>query len=459
MNFRQFQFDLFLRHFAAAHWRWRCLHGQRLTQYQAEKAEAAARFAWLHSPFYRRWWAGWDIRRWQQLPAVDKAAMMANFDQFNTRGVRRAAALAVALAAEEDRNFAPTLDGLTVGLSSGTSGHRGLFLISAEEQAAWAGVILARALHELAAGSIRVAFFLRSYSNLYAAAGGLFIQLRYLDLMTPLADAAAALNALQPHLVVAPPSLLGMLAAAQSAGRLHIRPLRLLAVAEVLEPQDRAQIADCFQAPVHQIYQCTEGLLAVTCPHGSLHLQEDIVAVQCEPLAPPGPLDTAETAPGRVTPIITDLWRRTQPIVRYRLNDVLQLDARPCACGSDWRVLAAIEGRQDDILYFLTDEGKRRPFFPDTIRRMILLAHDGIADYQAVQEQDGHLRIHLETAAELSFDAVARAVRARVEAVTAGYGCRCPQLEIEKGLEPVPPGAKRRRVQRQQRAPIAGSQP
>ena len=122
--------------------------------------------------------------------------MMANFDEFNTRGVTAEAAMSVALAAERTRDFAPTVGGLTVGLSSGTSGHRGLFLVSPAEQAMWAGVILARALPHPAPGRTRVAFFLRSHSNLYQQVNGALLQLRYFDLMAPLPESIASLNQL-----------------------------------------------------------------------------------------------------------------------------------------------------------------------------------------------------------------------------------------------------------------------
>jgi phenylacetate-CoA ligase len=334
------------------------------------------------------------------------------------------------------------LQGLTVGLSSGTSGHRGLFLVGPHEQAAGAGVILARALHKLQPRRTRVAFFLRSHSNLYAQVNGALLQLRYFDLMAPLAQSIAALDEYQPHIVVGPPSLLGFLAAAQEEGRLCIRPQRLIAVAEVLEPHDDLRLNHCFGAPVHQVYQCTEGLLAVSCPHGSLHIQEDIVAIQCEPLpAEPG------GAP-RVTPVVTDLWRRTQPIIRYRLDDVLQLAEGPCACGSCFRVIARIEGRCDDVCYFVEPGGTRRPFFPDTIRRAVLLAEAGIADYMAVQERDGHLCVHLALQPGADPAAAQGAVAANIAAATQQYGCLPPALEVSVQLPPSLAGSKRRRVQR-----------
>ncbi|MFN8465179.1 MAG: F390 synthetase-related protein [Caldilineaceae bacterium] len=428
--------------YTAAHWRWRVLDPAGLQAFQNQRACQIVAYAAVHSPFYRRQWGDHDLHHWRTLPTVDKAAMMANFSGFNTHGITAETALSVALAAEQSRDFTPTVEGLTVGLSSGTSGHRGLFLVSPAEQAMWAGVILARALHTVRPVRTRVAFFLRSHSNIYQQADGALLRLRYFDLMAPLPESIAILNWYRPHILVGPPSLLGFLADAHSSGELHIRPQRLISVAEVLEPQDEARLVEAFDAPVHQVYQCTEGLLAVSCPQGSLHIQEDIVALQSEPLDG-----------GRVTPIVTDLWRRTQPIIRYRLNDVLQLGG-PCPCGSSFRTIARIEGRCDDVCYFLPHDsaaqGTRRPFFPDTIRRMILLAGGGIVDYQAVQERDGQLLVHLALAPGADLRQVVEAVRASVCATVDQYGCRPPEVDVDANLPPLPPGRKRRRVQRLQ---------
>jgi putative adenylate-forming enzyme len=429
---------LIIGHFLRARWRWAHLRGDALARYQDRRARRIIEHARRHAPFYRAHWAGCDPQDWRALPMVDKQLMMAHFDDFNTRGISREAAMKVALRAERERDFQPTLDGLTVGLSSGTSGHRGLFIAAPHEQAAWAGTILARTIHTLRR-RLRVAFFLRSNSNLYERVGGRLVQFRYFDLMLPLADAVAQLNDFLPDVLIGPPSLLGFLAASLARGQLRIRPGRLISVAEVLESHDREQISAAFGAPVEQIYQCTEGLLAVSCAAGALHIQEDVAAIQLEPL----PDD-----PTRVMPIVTDLWRTTQPIIRYRLNDLLQIDLRPCACGSAFRVIRAIEGRCDDVCYFEALAGGARPFFPDTIRRMILLASAQILDYQAIQERCGDLRIHLSVPDGAAFDVIAQAVRASVDATVTQYACRPPRVTIEQGLVPAVPGAKRRRVQR-----------
>lgn len=433
-------------HFARARWRWKHLRGEALQRYQERRARAIVAYAERRSPFYRAHWAGHDLRNWRALPTVDKQLMMAHFGTFNTRGIGRDEAMSVALEAERSRDFRPVIRGLTVGLSSGTSGHRGLFLVSRWEQAAWAGTILARTLHSLPRGRLRVAFFLRSNSNLYEQVGGTLIQFRYFDLMLPLIEAVAALNDLQPHILVGPPSLLGFLASEREQGRLRCRPGRLISVAEVLEPQDEQRISGIFDVPVHQIYQCTEGLLAVCCERGSLHVQEDGVALQYEPL-PASETDVGEAkSEKRVMPIVTDLWRRTQPIIRYRLNDVLRLDARPCPCGSTFQVIRSIEGRCDDVCHFASLNGDLRPFYPDTLRRMVLLASPDIVDYQVVQESSERLHIRLKTVPGVSFESVERAVWGSAKATFEQYGCRMPEVVVEEGLEPLAPGMKRRRV-------------
>jgi len=203
------------------------------------------------------------------------------------------------------------------------------------------------------------------------------VKFRYFDLMTPLPDAVSTLNDFAPDLIVAPPSLLLALADAAKSGTLTARPERLVSVAETLEAHDRAALEAAFGVPVGQVYQCTEGFLAATCEHGSLHVNEDLVAVQYEPLAE-----------GRVTPIVTDLWRRTQPIIRYRLGDVLMLDDMPCPCESGFQEIAAVAVRCDDVCYFTDGAGKPRRFYPDQKESTVLFG-DGAAAAALIRTPDG----------------------------------------------------------------------
>lgn len=423
-------------HYIAARWRAATLHGPRLAAWHERRAAALVRDVRATSPFHRDHWAGYATADWRNFPTVDKAMMMRHFDRFNTRGIGRERAIAVALRAEQDRDFSADIDGCTVGLSSGTSGHRGLFLVSPAEQTRWAGTILARAIPDLRPGH-RVAFFLRANSRLYERTSSV-VQFRFFDLMQPLAQVIATLNSFRPRLIVGPPSLLALLADARETGTLRVHPTRLISVAEVIEPHDRARLEQVFQVPVGEVYQCTEGLVAVTCRHGSLHVQEDVMVMQG---------DTVSTDdPSRVTPILTDLWRRTQPIIRYRLGDILQLDMAPCRCGSTWQRIAAIEGRQDDLCWFPQSDDSLRAVFPDAIRRMVLLADAQIAEYRAEQPAPGALSLQVVVRPGASFGDVAARLEQRVRSSLAEYGCHATAVTVCDGIGPLAPGMKRRRV-------------
>jgi putative adenylate-forming enzyme len=422
-----------LKHFLAAKWRWKTLRTrENLEAYKNIKASAMIEYVSKHSSFYHEHWNGHELNNWQHLPIVDKHLMMQNFDSFNTVQIKKEEALEIALRAEQDRNFRPMLRGHTVGLSSGTSGHRGLFIVSKQEQETWTGIMLARTLHSLKKSGERIAFFLRSNSNLYEnIAQREWLQFCYFDLMAKLDDTVLRLNTFNPTIIVAPPSMLELLAREVETGRLLCKPKRLISVAEILEPQDKMRLETIFAVPVHQIYQATEGLLAVSCRPGSLHIQEDVVHVQLEVIEG-----------DYVTPIITDLWRKTQPMIRYRLGDVLRLERQTCSCGSPWRVIKQIEGREGDVLEFSSKEGRKR-IFPDALRD-VMLQISAVRDYLVAQESLGQLRIHLETAE--GFDEVSERVKNEVLKLFAARGCHLDRLEIIQGLPPREANTKRRRV-------------
>ena len=71
--------------------------------------------------------------------------MLDAFDRMNTRRLRRDELMALALEAENTRDFTPLHGEFSVGLY-GTSGRRGLFVVSRAERERYAGVVLAKGL-------------------------------------------------------------------------------------------------------------------------------------------------------------------------------------------------------------------------------------------------------------------------------------------------------------------------
>ncbi|MDE7352215.1 MAG: hypothetical protein K2O06_04110 [Acetatifactor sp.] len=382
--------------------------------WQRKKISAHLKYVAAHSPLYR------GKISLEEYPVIDKAYMMKHFDRLNTAGIRRKDAAALAVKAEKDRDFSPKLQispgphtlkspgklrnpqflrsprlpqrktGITVGLSSGTSGLQGLFLVSDREKNQWAGYILARFLDRGIMGSYDTAFFMRADSNLYQAVSSKNIRFHFFDIYRSMEEHIKRLNRLKPQILAGQPSVLLLLAEKKRRGELEIHPRTIISIAEVLEKEDERRLKEAFELPViHQVYQCTEGCLASTCPRGTLHLHENIVHIDREYLDK-----------RRFIPVITDFERRTQPIIRYRLNDILVEKGTPCPCGSPFLALKKIEGREDDMFSFSGIDGQEKRVFPDFIRRCILFAADEVipskwtGEYRVVQEMDGNITVY-----------------------------------------------------------------
>jgi putative adenylate-forming enzyme len=362
---------------------------------------------------------------------ADKAEMMSHFDLWNTAGVRLEDAWSLASNAERTRDFSATLHGITVGLSSGTSGSRGIFLADAAERTLWAGTLLARGLRGTLLREHRAALFLRADSPLYRTVGSRRFQFAFFDLLQPLEELWPRVQAFRPTVLAGPPGVLTMLARHAGVAELLAPPAILLSVADVLDEADRKCIENAFQHSVGQIYQATEGFLAATCPHGRLHWNEDALVIQKEWL------DAART---RYAPIITDFRRFTQPIIRYRLDDVIVDDASPCPCGSVFGTLGSIEGRCDDVLHLPKTEGSGEiTVFPDFVRRAIVLAVPAGVDYSVVQTSPERWDV------SFSENCALEPVQHEVEELCRRLGARIPSLRAVPWSTP-PPHMKRRRV-------------
>ena len=319
----------------------------------------------------------------EDFPIINKQIFMDSFDSINSLGISKEEAYSVALKSEESRDFSSKIGETSVGLSSGTSGSRGIFLVSEKESAQWAGYILRRMLPQPYFQKHKIAFFLRANSNLYESVNSALITFTFYDLQEPLEKHIAILNSTEPTILIAPAQVLKLLA---QNSKLTIAPQKIISVAEVLEKEDEYIIEERFSQKVHQIYQCTEGFLAHTCKEGNLHLNEDRVYIEKEWI---------DEASGRFSPIITDFYRTSQPIIRYKLDDILVYDPEPCSCGSLFTRIKKIEGRCDDILRVQNVEGKSYLLYPDFVRRAIISANVEVREYRVVHKEGG-LHIYLE---------------------------------------------------------------
>lgn len=325
----------------------------------------------------------------KKYPLMNKQVFMEQFDRINIHGITKEAANKIAYEAETSRVFSPMIGPITVGLSSGTSGNRGLFLVDKKERAQWVAYVLDRVIG-FSLKKRSVAFFLRANSNLYDSVKSKVLKFEFFDLLDDLQTHVSRLNALNPTILVAQPSMLLALAQEMEKGLFSIQPEKIISVAEVLYPEDKHYLERIFGQQIHQVYQCTEGFLASTCPEGVLHFHEDYLIIEKKYL------DETKT---RFHPIITDLKRYSQPIVRYELNDIIH-ELTDCPCGLKTTAIEKIEGRSDDVLHFENKDGMTTKIFPDFFRRAIILSDPSIVDYMLVQRSGNLLELYIDGADE-----------------------------------------------------------
>lgn len=358
---------------------------------------------------------------------------MDNFNQINTVKLREEQVLQIAIDAEKTRNFMTTIDSVTVGLSSGTSGHRGIFVATEREQAMWSGTVLARFLPRAFWRKQRIAFFLRANSNLYESVRSRTISFKYFDIYKDMHSHIAHLNSYRPTILVAPPSILMVLANAKLEGKLQCNFQKIISVAEVLELSDNRLFCDVFEKPfIYQAYQCTEGFLAATCEMGKMHLNEEFVIVEREYI------DNTK----RFIPIITDVYRRSEPIVRYRLNDILIESSEPCDCGRVTTVIERIEGREDDTFLCRNRQGEMIPVYADMIGRCMLYA-SGFKEYRVVQTSDKTVTIYIDVISRVT----KQSIIAEFQRLFDGLSCDMPTLRFRKYI--YNPAKKLKRIERE----------
>lgn len=355
------------------------------------------------------------------LPVTDKATLMDNFERFNINGV--SAAEAWKAQAGDGR-----IGELTVGASTGTSGNRGLFVISEAEKYRWLGTILAKAVPDLIWRRQRVAVVLPQNTGLYESARkSRRIDLGFFDVTRGPESWRSSLEDFAPTVIIAPPKMLRHFAAED----FRLKPQRVFSAAETLDPVDRPVIEEFFRLPLDQIYMATEGLFAVTCRKGGLHLAEDSVFFEFEP-----------AGDGLVMPLVTAFRRQTQIMARYRMNDLLRLSQTPCRCGSPLRTVDEIVGRMDDAFRLASPHGQIL-VTPDILRNAVLKADRRIDDFRLVQTAPHAIELSL--APKLA-DEAATAAHQAVRTLLAARQATASVSLMRKDL-PLETGRKLRRVE------------
>jgi len=209
-------------------------------------------------------------------------------------------------------------------------------------------------------------------------------------------------------------------AAARLAGRRPGRDfpaLRALFVGgDPLGPAKKARIAETWNAPVVEEYGATEtGSLAGDCPFGRLHLWADRAIFEVH-----DPVTGRITPTGRGSLVVTPLFREAMPLLRYDLEDAVEVSEPDCPCGWEWPVVRVL-GRAAWTVNGLTQGDVEDLVFGLPIEY-------GVSFWRA-RAGENSLLVQIEVAASHR----AAAARELREAIGRAYG-------IEAVVEPLAPG-------------------
>ena len=362
---------------------------------QLKKFRRLAAHAARHAPYYRDVVdaRGIDLDNCvpQDFPVLTKDALLDNFDRIVTDPTITYADIAGFLAASKDP-FELYRDRYYVVQTSGISGTVGYFVYDFDD---WArGVAGALRVNPPSFGKRRLAFFGYGdghYTGVSFATSTQQSLLRWVyDIAAyhidhPLGPILDSLNAFQPTILMGYPSALGILADAQLQGRLTIAPQAAQCSGESVLAADRAKVEQAFGVPLVDVYSSTEHLImgANRPEYGCMHLFEDNLIFE---------LKEDHT-------LITNLFNRTMPLIRYRMNDMLT--SRSDHQGVLPFTAVQVAGRSEHTPTFLNEHGKE-DFIHAIVIADLLIEGVRCLQLEVVDRTSFRLRICLERGLDAS---------------------------------------------------------
>lgn len=156
------------------------------------------------------------------------------------------------------------------------------------------------------------------------------------------------------------PSFVTLVAEAALRHGVKLRPRFVTTGAENLLPHQRHAIREAFGVEPRQHYGQSEAVANFSeCPAGRLHVDEDFAAVEFVPVG-----DGTHRVVG------TSFCNDAFPLIRYDTGDLARLDGAGCDCGLPGRIVASIDGRQEDLVELSDGSrvGRLDHLFKDMVR-------------------------------------------------------------------------------------------
>ena len=408
---------------------------EELLALQRRRLVATARHAAAASPLYRELYAGIELAEdldVRSLPIVSKAMLMDHFEEWVTDPRLRLSEVESHL--EEVHGDELYLDCYRCMPTGGTTGRKGVFVYDRDE---WRQCLTAflrwselTGLRPRLGRRVRLATVTATSPLHMTARFGLSIDLGLyagcrLDARTPIRELVAALNEHRPEHIVAYASMASLLAVEQLEGRLHLAPRVVVTTSEVRTEEMTANIRAAWGVEPFDAYGTTEGFYAGDCEHHQgMHVFEDLGLI--EVVDERGDPVADGIAGSRV--LLTSFVKRTQPLLRYEISDMVALTTTPCSCGRPLARMLSLDGRSDDILRMTGTDGQTIAVHPHTVKSP-MAALPELRQYKIVHDEDGlHVLVMLRDA--VPADEVSGRIDATLRSELLAAGVADPRLDV-----------------------------
>ena len=156
-----------------------------------------------------------------------------------------------------------------------------------------------------------------------------------------------------------------------------------MSASEVLSPHTASELQAAWGSAPFDVYAATETAgIASPCIYRNRHVYEDLVII--EPVDQAGNPVHAGTTGARL--LVTVLFSRTLPLIRYEMSDTVKLGGRGCPCGRAFTLMEDIEGRIEDVLQL---PGRTGAVTVHPIVFHHVLDQAALAGWQVIQESSG----------------------------------------------------------------------
>jgi len=370
---------------------------EQIQRIQHRKLAELRQFAYSRSGFYQQFHKGLFDKPLSELPSLSKSDYLAHFNEISTDSRLRLHAL-------ESYMKQMAVDDLYLGRywlmsTSGSTGKNAVFVYDKTE---WAVALASYMCCNDFAG-VKTNFFGKTRLAIIgsktpwhqSARVGHDMAVRTvprlrLDATDPVRENIDRLNEFQPTVFVTYPSVMEQILEELRLGRVQFKPLAVLLTAEPSSPALRQEMSARWGVEGFDCYGATEtGVIAAECAaHKGLHVRDDLLIVENvdeknQPV-PPGELGSKI--------LVTSLFSRTLPLIRYEITDCVRFSRSRCECGRPYGLIEEIQGRRADFLRFPAPDGSRVTVHPNTFKS--LLEPEAVEAWQVIQRSDGlHLRL------------------------------------------------------------------